>query len=87
MDPVTGMMIASGIMSLFSGGSSILGGISGGKAAKKAAKADAAAELRLTQAKLEDLKAEEQVMRGSTIAGAAGSGVKVDKGSPLEVLA
>ena len=40
-----------------------------------------------TQAKLEDLKTEERVLKGTTIAGAAGSGVKVGMGSPLEVLA
>lgn len=64
----------------------ILGGIKGKKAAEEYAADEAKMEGVITQAKLEDLKVEERVLKGQTIAGAAGSGVKVDKGSPLEVL-
>jgi hypothetical protein len=84
VDPFTavaaGMAAVQGIASLF-------GGAKADKAAKKAAKAQAAAEFRLTQEKLRSLKVEERVLRGQTIAGAAGSGVSVQTGSPLEILA
>ena len=66
---------------------SILGGIKAKKEANEMAGIQAKQELELTQAKIEDLKLEERVMAGQTKAGAAGSGVKVDKGSPLEILA
>ena len=65
---------------------SIIGGRKAKKEAEEAADIQAAQELQLTKAKLDDLKLEERVMKGSTIASAAASGVKVDKGSPLAVL-
>ena len=66
---------------------SIIGGKKGKKEAESAADIQARQEHELTKAKLEDLKLEERVLKGTTIASAAASGVKVDKGSPLQVLA
>ena len=74
-------------MAVISAVGSIVGGIKGGKSAGAAGRAEARAEGDITSAKLEDLFAEERNMRGQTLAGAAGSNVKVDKGSPVEILA
>ena len=82
-----GLAMASGIASLLGVGTSIFGGISGGKKAKKAARAEAALDLRVTQEKLYNLRQEERQMAGSTRAQSVGSGVKADKGSPLTILA
>ena len=73
-------------MAAISAGSAIMGAIKGNKGATSKAKIQGRQELELTQAKLEDLKTEERVMKGQTIGAAAGAGVKVDKGSPLPVL-
>lgn len=66
---------------------SILGGRKAGKAARRAADEEARLEGLVTAAKIEDLRREEKVLRGETISAAAGAGVKVDVGSPLEILA
>ncbi len=66
---------------------SIFGGIKAKDEAKDMAASEAGMEVELTNAKLEDLKIEERNMRGQTIARTAGSNVKVDIGSPLEILA
>lgn len=87
MDPISGLMLASSIASILGVGSGILGGITGASKAKKAAKAEAAVDLRVTQEKLYNLKQEERQLAGSTRATAAGSGVKADTGSPLSILA
>jgi hypothetical protein len=65
----------------------LMGGKKAKKGAKEAAKTQAQQEIELTLAKIEDLKLEERNLRGQTIASAAGSGVKVGSGSPLQVLA
>ena len=57
------------------------------KKGKEAAREAALAEQTVTKAKVIDLLKEERAMRGATIAGAAGSGVKVNQGSPLQILA
>ena len=91
MAGVTGMAagfsIAGGIMSLLSGAASVIGGIEARKAAKEAGKEEAALESLVTQAKVVDLEKEEEVLRGQTIAAAAGAGVVTDVGSPLTILA
>lgn len=83
MDPAT----IAGIMSLISAGSSIFGGLSGKSGAKKAAQQQAKDETILTQDKLFTLRQEQRALKGQTIASAAGSGVKVGQGSPLEIIA
>jgi len=79
--------IISAIIAAVGGISSALGGKKAREGSKYAGKMEAKQEQIVTQAKLEDLRVEERVMKGQTIAGAAGSNVKVDMGSPLEVLA
>ncbi|RKX23484.1 MAG: hypothetical protein DRP45_10435 [Candidatus Zixiibacteriota bacterium] len=63
----------------------------GGRKAKGAADREsqmiAGQERYITGAKLQDSRIQQRVMRGQTIAGAAGSGVKTGTGSPLEILA
>lgn len=81
------MEYVAAAMALISAGSSIFGGLSAKNKAKQASEVQAKQELELTLAKTVDLKAEERALKGQTIAGAAGSGVKVGAGSPLEVLA
>ena len=49
MDPVSMALIASSIASILGVGSSIFGGISAGGKAKKAARAESAMDLRVTQ--------------------------------------
>lgn len=83
MDPLTIAAAAAAVSSLMS----VFGGFSAKSAAERAAKKEAKFEGVLTLAKLENLEKEERVLKGQTIAIAAGSGVKVDKGSPLQVLA
>jgi len=82
-----GLMLASSIASILGVGSSIFGGISAGGKAKKAAKAEAALDLRVTQEKLYNLAQEERQVAGQTRATAAGSGVEADTGSPLSIVA
>ena len=81
------MQWVAAAMAVISAVGSIVGGIKGGKSAGAAGRAEARAEGDITSAKLEDLFAEERNMRGQTLAGAAGANVKVDKGSPVEILA
>ena len=81
------LAVAQGVMSLLQGAADIIGGIEARKAAKKAGKEEAALESLVTQAKVVDLEKEEEVLRGQTIAAAAGAGVKTDVGSPLTILA
>ena len=57
------------------------------KAAKAAAKGQAAADLRVTQERVFQSKQEERQLAGQTRAIAAGAGVKADVGSPLTILA
>jgi hypothetical protein len=64
-----------------------MGASSAMKKGKKAGREQAFAEQTVTKAKVEDLLKEERAMKGATIAGAAGSGVKVNQGSPLQILA
>lgn len=80
------MTITAAVMATIGAVSSIAGGIMGKKSASEAAREEARAEGVVTIAKLEDLKAEERALRGQTIAGAAGSGIKVGVGSPIEIL-
>ena len=87
MDPVSMALIGSSIASILGVGTSIFGGIQAGGKAKKAAKAEAALDLRVTQEKLYNLQQEERQVAGQTRAQAAGSGVKADTGSPLSILA
>ena len=81
------MEIVAGIMAGIGALTSILGGVSGSKAAKKAGKEEARLETIVSQAKIEDLRKEEAALRGQTIAGAAGAGVKAGVGSPLTIIA
>lgn len=79
---VAGIAIAAlGLISDFVGGSKAA------KAAKRAAKGEAAAELKVTQERIRQLDIEERVLRGQTIAAAAGGGVKTTVGSPMELVA
>ena len=66
---------------------SLIQGRKGKKAANRAAEREAAAEKFLTGAKLENLRVDERVLRGQTIAAVAGSGIEVGTGSPLQILA
>jgi hypothetical protein len=75
--------VAAGIGAL----SSILGGRSAAKDAKRAAAEDARLEGIVTREKIRQIGVEERVLRGETIAAAAGSGVKAGVGSPLQILA
>jgi hypothetical protein len=81
------MEYVAAAMALISAYSSIKGGMSGKKGAQKASTIQAGQELELTVAKIEDLKLEERNLAGQTRAGAAGAGVKIGKGSPLQILA
>lgn len=69
---------------------SIISNLTGAKAAKKSAAEQADEEARLegivTDAKLTTLDREERQLRGDTIGAAAGSNIKVDTGSPLQIL-
>lgn len=82
-------MAMQGISALFD----LYSGITGHKAASKAAREEARAEGRLTSAKLAQLIREERILRGQTIAGTAASGVKTGTGryggaksSPMQIL-
>ena len=83
----TGIAVAAGVMAILSGAASMIGGIEARKEAKKAGKEEARLESLVTQAKVVDLEKEEEVLRGQTIAAAAGAGIKTDVGSPLTILA
>lgn len=78
---------AAAAMAVISTFSSLYGGSAASKAAKKAGKEEARLESVVTQAKITDLFKEEEVLRGQTVAATAGAGVKVDRGSPLTILA
>ena len=81
------MEVVAGIMAGIGALTSILGGVSASKKTKPAAKEEARLETLVTQAKILDLKRDEELLRGQTIAGAAGAGVKADVGSPLTIIA
>jgi len=65
----------------------LLGANKAAKDAKRAAKGEAALDLRATQEKIFLNKQEERILAGTTRAAAAGSNVKADIGSPLTILA
>jgi hypothetical protein len=71
---------AMGLVKLF-------GAKSEASAAKKAGKAQAAQEQDVTQEKIFQLKKQERAMAGQTRSAAAGSGVKADQGSVVDILA
>jgi hypothetical protein len=64
--------------------------LTGAAEAKEDAAAAAAKEAGLegivTEAKIKSLETEERILRGKTLASAAGSNIKVDRGSPLQIL-
>lgn len=66
---------------------SIIGGNKAADAAKDAAARDAYYEDLVTREKIRNLRREEDELRGDTIAITAASGVNVNMGSPLDVLA
>lgn len=68
-------------------GATLIAGERAADAADDAASEEARLEGVVTREKLRQLQVEEEVVRGETIAAIAGSGVKVDEGSPLVVLA
>lgn len=81
-------------MGWLSAGLNLIGGLIGYKRGKKqedAADEEAARQAKLdervTAEKIANLRIEERQLAGETRARAAGSGVKVDVGSPLDVLA
>ncbi len=83
-----------GVLAGISAGLSALGLISGflgskkkEKAAKKAGKEEALAEKKVTAERIRQLDIQEGVVRGETIAATAASGVRVNRDSPLMVLA
>jgi len=76
-----------GFVSAAIGVISLIGASKAKSSARKAAAEEARLEGIVTGAKIETLQQEETVLRGQTIAGAAGSGVNVTKGSPLQILA
>jgi len=86
MDPATMMAISAGLQA-FGIGVDLFGGAKAGKAAEKAAAAEAATDLRVTQERVYQLNQEERALAGQTRARTAGSNVKADKGSPLTILA
>jgi len=67
--------------------SDLIGGRKAEKAADKEGEAAAKIDERVTAEKLFSLDIEERTLAGETRARAAGSGVKVDQGSPLTILA
>jgi len=76
-----------GFVSAAMGVISLIGANKEAKAAKAAAKGQAALEQRITQEKVYNIEQEERQLAGTTRAAAAGSGVKADRGSPLTILA
>jgi hypothetical protein len=78
---VSAGIAAAGLISDF------LGSKKSSSAAKKAADKQAADERLVTAEKIRQLNKQERTMAGDTRARAAGSRVKVDQGSPLEILA
>jgi len=73
-------------MAIFQGLQSYLGGKEAKEDAEYAANEEARLEGLVTDAKLETIKTEKRVMRGETLASAAGANVMIDRGSPLEIL-
>jgi hypothetical protein len=78
---VSAGIAAAGLISDF------LGSKKSSSAAKKAAADQARDERLVTAEKIRQLNIQERTMAGDTRARAAGSRVKVDQGSPLEILA
>jgi len=74
-------------MAAISTASSLVGASKAKSAAKGAAREEARLEGIVTEAKITSLDREERVLRGETLGAAAGSNVKVDRGSPLQILA
>ena len=81
------MATAAAVFAVVGAVSSIKGGMDAKSDAKKAAAGQASADLKVTQEKIYNLGQEERQLAGQTLARTAGSGVKVDKGSPLTILA
>ena len=81
------LMGISAALQAFGIGVNLFGGAKAGKAAEKAAAAESAMDLRVTQEKIYQLGQEERALAGQTRARTVGSGVKADKGSPLTILA
>ncbi len=67
--------------------SSIFGGSSAEKAAKRQAAEEARIEREVTAERIQQLEIEERVLRGETIANTGASGVKTTGATPLAVLA
>lgn len=65
----------------------IAGGASSSKDATAAALNEARAESGVTGAKIEQLRRDERILKGQTLAAVAGSGVKVGIGSPMQIAA
>jgi hypothetical protein len=76
-----------GFLSAAMGLVSLFGANKEAKAAKRAGKAQAAVDQRVTAEKIHMLKQDERTMAGDTRGLAAGSNVKADVGTPLTVLA
>lgn len=76
-----------GYMAVASAMFSIIGGIKGKKAARKAAAAEVRVDAQATREQLRQMTYAEQVERSSIIAQYAGSGADVNVGSPLNVMA
>ncbi len=86
VEPVT-MAVATIALQSLGMISDFLGSRKAAKAAERAAKKEAVAEAKVTAERLRQLEKEERSLAGTTRAVAAGSGVKANIGSPLELLA
>ena len=84
VEPVTMVMVGIAALGLIS---SFLGSKKAESAAKEAARKEAVAEGKVTTERLRQLRVEEGVLRGETVAATAASGVKVGQDSPLMMLA
>ncbi len=82
MDPLTIAAIMQGVGAL----TSVFGGLSGKKDAEEAALKQASTDMKVTQEKIYNLEQEERQLAGQTRARTAGSNVKADIGSPLDIL-
>jgi hypothetical protein len=83
----TGLLVAGVAMQGLGMISDFVGGRKAASAAKKAGKKQASDERVITAERIRQLQIEERTLRGETIGKVAASHVKVDQGSPLEVLA
>lgn len=72
---------------IMGGLSSMLAGAKARRDAKTAAQHEATMEGHVTDAKIQSLDVEQRTLAGQTQARAAGSNVKIGKGSPLQILA